>query len=346
MSRPIRFGFSLPIFAAPGSRLFRTPKLPALDPSLALRLGVLADTLGFDSLWVADHLMLGKDDAILEGWTTLSVLAGLTHRAKLGLIHQAHQLRHPALSAKMMATLDQLSGGRLIYFADHGRNQSEHVAYGISWSESSEERIGRMLEGLEVTRTLWQAEERISYRGRYYSLRGARVAPRPRQTPHPPIWLGEMEPLVISAAAEWADGWNSTPVSWDELERRLAVLNAACHRARRDDASIEKSLELQVLIARDQSCLSQTLRDIGFGVEKPWGGSGRSPLIGKESDMSVPDTAGDLQQGIFGTPDQVRRQLHRLVEMGISHFLLWFLDVPGEEGMRLFMEQVAPAFGP
>ena len=75
MSYPIQFGFALPIFAAPGGRFFRTPNYPQLEPQRTFQLGVHADALGYDSLWVADHLMLGRDEAIMEGWTTLAALA-------------------------------------------------------------------------------------------------------------------------------------------------------------------------------------------------------------------------------------------------------------------------------
>src|SRR5690606_13022397 len=107
-----QFGYCLPIFANPGGSLFRTPNLRKLDALELLRLGRYAEELGFDPWWVADHLMLGLDDAILEGCTALSALAGATATARLGLIHQAHYFRSPAVAAKMVATLDQLSGGR------------------------------------------------------------------------------------------------------------------------------------------------------------------------------------------------------------------------------------------
>ena len=93
-------------------------------------------TLGYNSIWVADHLMLGQDQAILEGWTTLAAIAGATRRARLGIIHQAHFFRHPALAAKMMATLDQISGGRFIFFADTGTRAGEHHAYGLHYPGS------------------------------------------------------------------------------------------------------------------------------------------------------------------------------------------------------------------
>ena len=130
IERQIQFGFCVPIFACPGVNLFRTPGYPELDAATTIALARRADELGYDSLWVADHLMLGKDDAILEGWTVISALAGATQRAKLGMIHQANSFRSPGLAAKMAATLDQLSGGRLIHFMDCGYMRREYVAYG------------------------------------------------------------------------------------------------------------------------------------------------------------------------------------------------------------------------
>src|SRR5437660_12045377 len=127
--KPIEFGYCLPIFAWPSGNFFRTPNYRQLDAKTTMALGVRAEELGYDSLWVADHLMLGKDEAILEGWTTLSALAGCTQRAKLGIIHQALFFRHPSVTAKMIATLDQISGGRFIYFADTGTRAGEHHAY-------------------------------------------------------------------------------------------------------------------------------------------------------------------------------------------------------------------------
>src|SRR5260221_8409382 len=103
MMRPIQFGFCVPIFAWPGGGLFRTPNYPELSTANTMSLAQTADKLGYDSLWVADHLMLGKDQAILEGWTTRACLAGSTRRGKLGIIHQGHFFRHPAVAAKMIA---------------------------------------------------------------------------------------------------------------------------------------------------------------------------------------------------------------------------------------------------
>lgn len=96
--------------------------------------------------------MLGRDEAILEGWTTLCALAGMTQRAQLGVIHYNNAFRHPALTAKMAATLDQISGGRYIHFIDYGNQPREFLAYGLHPDDAVEDRIAQMVEGLEALR--------------------------------------------------------------------------------------------------------------------------------------------------------------------------------------------------
>jgi alkanesulfonate monooxygenase SsuD/methylene tetrahydromethanopterin reductase-like flavin-dependent oxidoreductase (luciferase family) len=205
---PVRFGFCVPIFASPGGRLFRTPNFPALDCQEALRSAQLAEALAYDSIWVADHLMLGQDQAVLEGWTTLAAIAGCTRRAQLGLIHQAHFFRHPALAAKMIATLDQISGGRIIFFADTGTRAAEHLAYCLHYPDTMEDRMPDFLEGLDLMLKLWQTSglERLTFDGRYYHVTDAVCAPRPAQQPHPPIWFGEAHPLTLAACARLGQG--------------------------------------------------------------------------------------------------------------------------------------------
>src|SRR5262249_16865260 len=153
-----------------------------LDAATTLQLGIEADSLGYDSIWVADHLMLGKDEAIFEGWTTLSALAGATRKAKLAIIHQANFFRQPAVAAKMIATLDQLSGGRFIYFADPGTRASEHHAYGLHYPETMEARMPELLEALELQLALWRTspEAPLTYTGKYYEVRDAVCTPPPK----------------------------------------------------------------------------------------------------------------------------------------------------------------------
>jgi alkanesulfonate monooxygenase SsuD/methylene tetrahydromethanopterin reductase-like flavin-dependent oxidoreductase (luciferase family) len=340
----IQFGFCVPIFAMPGGGLFRTPNFDSLDVQAALDLARTADAIGYDSLWVADHLMLGKDQAILEGWTTLAALAGSTRQAKLGIIHQAHFFRHPAVAAKMIATLDQISGGRFIYFIDTGTRPSEHHAYGLTFPDTPETRMPMLLEGLELTRRLWQSTEDhpVTFDGQYYQVKDAVCTPHPVQIP--PVWFGEPHPVTLAACAQHGDGWNSVPVPFEQLQQRLASLRSACESVGRDYDTLEKSLEIQILIAPDYDALRlklQTMLDrTPPGANRP-DDPGLHDFLAGSTD-TLPPVLADTW--VIGTPADARTQIQRFIELGFSHFMLWFVDAPQEDSLRLFIEQVAPHF--
>lgn len=340
MKHPLRFGYCLPTFAWPGGRLFRTPGLARVDARGAVEAAVRAEALGYDSLWVADHLMLGRDQAVLEGWTTLSALAGATRRAQLGLIHQAHFFRHPAVAAKMLATLDQLSGGRVIFFADAGTQPAEHRHYGLPYPAAVEERMAEFLEGLELMLQLWQSSVTapLTFQGRAYQVRGAVCQPPPLQQPHPPLWFGEDHPLTLAACAQLGQGWNSAPVSVTAMAQRLDALRAACVNAGRDFDELEISFETQVLIAPTRAAVREKLRAL----------LALAPDATPDAEVAA-FANGDLDEypasltepWLVGTPAEVAAQVEAYQALGVSHFLLWFMDAPEESGMRLFAREVA-----
>lgn len=335
----LRFGYCLPIFANPGAGLFRTPGYERVHAGTTMQLGYLADDLGYDSLWVADHLMLGAGRAILEGWTVLAGLATRTRRARLGMLHQAHYLRHPSVTAKMVATLDQISGGRLIYFLDAGRNAAEQVAYGLPRPEGAATVLGQVEEGLELCRALWAADAPIDFEGRWYRLRDALCTPPPVQRPHPPLWFGEGDAGLTELAGRTAQGWNSTPVPPGEFGARVQALRAACSRAGRASVQIEISVELQVLLAADEAGLRARLGELVGAAER----QGVEPDPAWRAYVARGGERPTLPHAtVWGTPDEVVAQLSDYHREGATHFLLWFLDAPGESGMRLFASEVAP----
>lgn len=338
-SHEIQFGFCLPIFAAPGAGLFRTPGYRRLDAATTLALGVTADRLGYDSLWVADHLFLGADDAILEGWSTLCALAGATQQARLGMIHMAHFLRHPSMTAKMTATLDQLSGGRLIHFVDGGNRPIEFESYGLPFPDSMVERVAHLVEEIELTLAMWTQAGPVDYTGRYYHLQQALCEPKPVQRPHPPIWLGETDPHMLETCARYGQGWNSTPVTIDQMRQRLERLSAACNKVGRDPGQITKSLEMQILIADGLPALRKNLQKITSLDPTTAPAPELAAFIAGDTDV-VPESLA--QTTLIGSPDEVAAQLQAYIDLGISHFMLWFLDAPDETGLRLFADQVAP----
>ena len=351
----VQFGACLPIFACPGVQLFRTPAIAALDPSTVLPFGRAAEALGYDSLWVADHLMLGKDEAILEGWTVLSALAGATTRPKLGMIHMAHYFRHPSLTAKMVTTLDQLSGGRVIHFLDCGYQKREYVNFGLPWRDEMGERIDDLVEATELMLALWSSESPVSFKGRTWEVNDAVCEPKPVQKPHPPLWFGEAAPGGLAACARFGQGWNTTPVDIRELRRRLALLRQACRENGRDAAEIELSLETQVLIAPTLDALRAKLGalvalagdqdhlppEISPYVKDYASNPSTIAFITGQTDNLPEPMASDW---IIGTPDRVADRIGAYVAEGIGHFMLCFMDAPVREGMGLFASEVVPRF--
>ena len=153
-----------------------------------------AEMLGFDSFWVMDHLhqILGvgkQDEPMLESWTTISVLAGVTSKIKLGTMMTSVIYRYPSILAKIGATLDVLSKGRLFMGIGAAWNEEESLAYGIPFP-SIKERFVRLEEAIQIIRKMWTDEPSTSFNGKYYQIKNAYCNPKPVQKPSPPIMIG------------------------------------------------------------------------------------------------------------------------------------------------------------
>lgn len=329
------------MFANPGAAFFRVPGATTLDPAAVVEAAVEAERLGFDSIWTADHLMHGYDGGIMEGWTTLAVIAGKTSRAKLGTIHLAQPFRQPAVAAKMAATLDSISGGRLIFFYDCGWQEPEVRAYGLNWP-NEEERIARMDEGITLIDALWRAEEPLSFNGRFFHTDNAICRPKPAQQPRPPVWLGESRSqLWNDTICRHADGWNSTPASPKRLAEKLAGITEACRRVGRDPATLELSLEIQILIAPTDAEARETALRIA-DLPPSARGAPRTALVEQLKQPNPPRMADAIDDWLIGTPDDVIDQIGVYRQLGVSHFMLWFIDYPSMQGPQLFAERVIP----
>jgi F420-dependent oxidoreductase-like protein len=201
----------------------------------------------YDAGWNFDHFypILGGDPSgpCFEGWTMLSVLAGLTKRVRLGVMVTGNPYRHPAVLANMAATLDVASGGRLELGIGAGWNQVESDAYGITLP-ALKERFDRLDEACAVVDSLL-TKDTTTFDGRYYQLRDAYCEPKPVQRPRPPLVIGGGgETRTLPIAARWADQWNLPGGTVDVFTHKLGVLRRHCDAIGRDPTTIEASVQV------------------------------------------------------------------------------------------------------
>lgn len=200
------------------------------------------EDLGFDSLWVCDHFIQPSrpEGPYFEGWTLLAGLAAATTRARIGVLVSSNTFRHPALLAKEAMTVDHLSDGRLEVGLGAGWYLPEHEKFGIDFPETLE-LVGRFREAVEIIDSMLR-QEITTYHGHYYQLNDAPMRPLPIQKPRPPIMIGAKKPKMLEIAARYADTWNSSGGSVEEMRKRNELLSEACDRLGRDPSTLVRSL--------------------------------------------------------------------------------------------------------
>jgi alkanesulfonate monooxygenase SsuD/methylene tetrahydromethanopterin reductase-like flavin-dependent oxidoreductase (luciferase family) len=214
-----------------------------------------ADTITqIEHAWAFDHLLpIGgdKDGPIFEGWTLLSALAAQTTRLRLGLLVTSNRIRPPALLAKIAATTDIVSGGRLDFGIGAGSRtdipwaRREYDAYGLPYHDAPYA-VGSLAEACTLIRRLWDEDKPFDFHGSYYDLTGAFCNPKPVQRPGPPIVMGGQASATLRVVAEHADVWNFPGGDVQAAVRRGTVLDRICTEIGRDPASITRSLVLPV----------------------------------------------------------------------------------------------------
>ena len=211
--------------------------------------GLAAEAAGFDSLWVDDHLLNDEgdpDDPKLEGWATLSALAAVTSRPRLGHLVVANTFREPGLVAKLAVTLDDISGGRAVLGLGAGWFAREHEAFGIDFGATAGERIDRLAEAAAILRRLLDGE-RVTHAGRFYRLDGAVARPGPHDGRIPILVGGMGRRRTLRVVAESADIWNGHGAV-EGVADASAALDAHCAAIGRDPASVVRTAALNVVV--------------------------------------------------------------------------------------------------
>jgi F420-dependent oxidoreductase-like protein len=284
-----------------------------------------AEALGFESIWVSDHLFM-TDDSVgtncLECWTTLTALARDTETLRFGPMVASQSYRNPALQANIAASLDHISGGRVNFGIGAGWKKVEYRAYGYPFPRPVT-RIRQMEETIEIVKRMW-TQDKATFKGKYYAVEDALCYPRPVQKPHIPVWVGGTGNLTLKVAAKHADAVNfawSQPPSY--FEERFEVLRKHCKKVGRDPYEIRRSAGLMVTMA-------ETREELDEELEKQV----------RETDTPYRRYLSRQQPNIVGTPEEVAEKVGEYVALGIDHFILRFNFGQELEHMNLFMDKV------
>jgi F420-dependent oxidoreductase-like protein len=283
-----------------------------------------ADAWGYDSLWNFDHfypIFVDPEGPCFESWTTLAALAQATKRARIGTLVCGNTYRHPCVTAKMTATLDHVSGGRLNLGIGGGWFELEHRTFGIDFKT-----VRGRLEALEEACRIilgMLTEPRTTLHGKHYTVTDALGAPKPVQQPHPPIMIGGVgKRVLLRIVSQYADMWNASAPA-EEMQALIRVIEAHAEKARRDAARIEKTVLLP-LCYRAAPEREQFMCRLVANMRQTTPEKARAQIMigGKQECL---DTVG------------------RYVRAGVTHFIFmtfvpFFLDE-----IQAFAEEVAPA---
>ena len=226
----------------------------------------IGDQAGFDGLWGFDHLLaLGPDPTkpVYEGWAMLAAMAEATSRVRLGLMVAGNLYRHPAVHAKLGATIDHLSNGRLEFGLGAAWNEPEFQQLGIAFPPLGE-RLGRFGEAVRVIKRLW-TQERASFAGKYYTLSDAIAEPKPLQQPHPPIWIGGSGPQrTLKIVARHGDVWNSNAGDMDKTIALGKILDDHCRTVGRDPNAVRRSVQFRFSGTEEALRIGEQYLQAGF----------------------------------------------------------------------------------
>lgn len=306
MNRNLHFGVTLP--------QIKRSWAEARDAALSF------ERLGFDSVWVCDHLygVPSPANGILEAWTELTAVAAITERVQLGTLVTPPFFRNPAVLAKQIATLEQIAPGRAYPGFGAGWFQAEFDGYGCAFPKLGE-RLRALEESLAIMTGLW-TQERTTFEGTHYSVKDVMCEPKPAKKPRVLVGGGG-ERVLMGIAAKYADTWNNMAVFQAQLAQKVEALRRRCDELQRDFATISVSQQCNVVIAENETTATEALAK----ATKIYGGHMGAAL---ES------------HGIWGTPERVIEGIERHVKLGCTGFVIEFFGRDTKEPAALFAETV------
>ena len=265
-----------------------------VDRSLITEFAGRAEDLGYDSLWVQERVV--SDFPVLEPVSLLCYLAGVTSKVRLGSSVLISPLRNPMNLARVLATADQLSGGRLIVGVGLGNAGRDYPALGVP----VERRVSRFIEGIELMKAVW-VQPSVTHKGDFWQLNNFQMEPKPAQKPHPPIWFGAHLPAALKRAVRYGNGWmGAGNSSTADFKDQAPKVRAYLDEAGRDPATFTISKRVYIAVAQDGSLAKGHLENF-FGVV--YGNPERGPKLGVWG--TVDQCVEGLREVLLMEPDLV-----------------------------------------
>ena len=284
------------------------------------------EEMGFDSLWVNDHLYGPQSPAIpmLEAWTLAAGIAAVTENAEIGTLVTPVGMRNPAHTGKMIATVDNIAGGRVIPGFGSGWMPREFTDFGMPFV-GTRDRLRQLEEGLQIFKGMFDADQdEFSFEGEYFHTENLVTQPKPPRDV-PILVGGGGEQVTMRIAAQYADIWNNSAGAQDNLEHKVSVLRGHAERLGRDPSEIRVSQQCLVTIVEDEGQLAPMVER----AQKIFGGHMGNP-------------AGEM--ALTGTPEMIQERINRHVELGCDMFMIEFFGRDTIEPAQAFAETVIPAF--
>jgi F420-dependent oxidoreductase-like protein len=286
----------------------------------------------FESLWVFDHFHTVPEptqEVTYEAWTLMAALAAATETVRLGQMCTCNTYRPPSYLAKVAASIDVISGGRLEMGIGAGWYEHEHDGYGYPFLKPSE-RIGMLREGVEIMKAMW-TEEVVDYDGEYYQLKGAINQPKPLQDPHIPFWIaGGGEQLTLNVAARYAQ-YTNFGISVEEFRHKSEVLKGHCEDVETDFDSIVRSSNFNVFCTETEDEAEDKI---------DWLKGQLKEYVSEEKAIRQ----AELSREMSGTPEQLVEKLKTWEGAGMSYAIINFADLAYDgAGLELFSREVMPA---
>jgi F420-dependent oxidoreductase-like protein len=327
----VRFGLFIP----QGWRLDLVDIPTASHWGVMSDLATYADEGAWDSLWVYDHfhtVPVPTDEATHEAWSLMAAFAATTSRIKLGQMCTAMGYRNPVHLAKVAATADIISGGRVQMGIGGGWYQHEWEAYGYGFP-SAGVRLRKLDEGVQIMRDAWR-EGRVSFEGKEYDVKGAIVAPKPLQNGGPPLWIaGGGEKVTLKIAAKYAQYTNFTSEP-EGFKHKSDVLAAHCKEVGTDYGAIVRSANFNGVVGTSEADVVERIERVRARQVAKANPQAVEAML---STISSPDSAS-------GTPEQIVEKLERMKALGCEYAILYFPEAAYDRsGIELFEREVIPA---